>query len=395
MRALQKKKKRSFSGKARTKTERPFFRRVLYRVLLVVNILLGISLLMAYLAVHINPENFALPALFGLAYPYILLVNIIIIVIWIMLLRPEALISVVIIALGFGHFLNYMRLFKTKDAKEGTFKVMSYNVHMFNYFEGNKGAASQKNIMNFVRSQQPDILCMQEFFTRGNPSQAAPMVNSATGIEYNSHIKLLGSGKGIYYGVATFTKYPIVKKGEIIHPASSSLTIYTDVIIQKDTFRIYNNYLQSFRLRRMEKSFIEEITASSNRENEVRNISARLKKGFISRSIQAEVVKEHLRNSPYPVIVTGDFNDTPVSYVYGKIRKGLNDSFVNSGYGAGFTYKGNYPANRIDYILYDNALINNNFEVVRLKYSDHYPVMAYFRKNVRKEDSSSQDSLPK
>ena len=107
----------------------------------------------------------------------------------------------------------------------------------------------------------------------------------------------------------------------------------------------------------------------------------------MSRAHQAQVVKEHIRKSPYPVIVAGDFNDTPVSYAYRKIRKGLNDSFVNSGYGAGFTYKGNYPPNRIDYILYDNALVNSNFEIIRVRYSDHYPIIAYFRKNVRKEAS--------
>jgi endonuclease/exonuclease/phosphatase family metal-dependent hydrolase len=80
------------------------------------------------------------------------------------------------------------------------------------------------------------------------------------------------------------------------------------------------------------------------------------------------------------VIVAGDFNDTPVSYSYRKIRKGLNDAFVSSGYGAGFTYKGNYPPNRIDYILYDNALECRQFSITKVKYSDHYPISAYFRK---------------
>jgi endonuclease/exonuclease/phosphatase family metal-dependent hydrolase len=91
------------------------------------------------------------------------------------------------------------------------------------------------------------------------------------------------------------------------------------------------------------------------------------------------VVKGQINHSPYPVIVAGDFNDTPVSYSYRKIRKGLNDAFVNSGYGAGFTYKGNYPANRIDYILYDNALKCKYFDIIRVRFSDHYPIAAYFK----------------
>ena len=79
-------------------------------------------------------------------------------------------------------------------------------------------------------------------------------------------MKVIGSGKNRYYGIATFSRYPIIRKGEIIHPGSSSLSIYTDILIQKDTFRIYNNHLQSFRLKRMERSFIEEMTASNDKE---------------------------------------------------------------------------------------------------------------------------------
>jgi endonuclease/exonuclease/phosphatase family metal-dependent hydrolase len=132
----------------------------------------------------------------------------------------------------------------------------------------------------------------------------------------------------------------------------------------------------------MEKTFLEELASSQNNEtiDEVRTISKSLKKGFAKRSMQAELLKSYINGSPFPVIVAGDFNDTPVSYTYRTVRRGLNDSFVTSGYGAGFTYKGNYPPNRIDYILYDDKLVNTYFEIRRAKYSDHYPISAYFRK---------------
>lgn len=344
---------------------------------------------MAYIAVHINPVTFTLPAFFGLAYPYLLLINIILVIIWAMRLRFEAFISVAVILIGFNHFTNYIQLFRSRGTKEGTFSIMSYNVHMFNFFEGPKVTDSRKKIMEFVKQKKPDILCFQEFFITGNPKTAASVVNTATGMKYYSHVKVIGNGKDSYYGIATFSVYPIIRKGEIIHRGSSSMSIFSDVVINRDTLRIYNNHLQSFRLKRMERSFFEEMTSAEDNETltEVKNLSSRLKKGFINRATQAQALKEHVRNSPYPVIVAGDFNDTPVSYTYRKIRKGLNDSFVTSGYGAGFTYKGNYPPNRIDYILYDNALINNIFEILRVKYSDHYPVMSYFRKSTKKEAS--------
>jgi endonuclease/exonuclease/phosphatase family metal-dependent hydrolase len=356
-------------------------RKLLYKILLVVNLFFAFTLLFSYLAVHINPEDFALPAFFGLSYPYLILINIILVITWAMLLRFEALISVIVIAIGFNHFLNYIQLFKPSGNKDGTFKVMSYNVHLFNYYASKNSSGNEKKFLEFFKSQKPDILCLQEIYVTGQPALLEAAVKEALGGNYYSHIKILSSSKNRYYGIATFSRYPIIKKGEIIHPASSSLTIYTDVVIQKDTFRIYNNHLQSFRLKQMERSLIEEIIAENNETlGEVKSLSISLKKGFVRRALQSQVLKDHINQSKYPVIVLGDFNDTPVSYSYRKIRKGLNDSFVNSGYGAGFTYKGNYPANRIDYILYDNALINSVFEIKKIRYSDHYPIVAYFRK---------------
>jgi endonuclease/exonuclease/phosphatase family metal-dependent hydrolase len=132
----------------------------------------------------------------------------------------------------------------------------------------------------------------------------------------------------------------------------------------------------------MERSFIEDIALQEDTKTfgEMKVISSSLKNGFTRRAQQSELLKGQINLSKYPVIVAGDFNDTPVSYSYTRIRKGLNDAFVSSGYGAGFTYRGNYPANRIDYILYDDALECKYFDIMKVRYSDHYPVAAFFKK---------------
>jgi endonuclease/exonuclease/phosphatase family metal-dependent hydrolase len=358
-------------------------RKFLYKVLLGVNAVFAFALLLSYLAVHISPQNFALPALFGLAYPYLLLINIIIAITWAVLLKFEAFISVVVIAIGFTHLSNYIKFGKPSGKKDGTIKVMSYNLRLFNSFES-QNTSSEKKVLAFLKGQKPDILLLQELYVNGSPVQKDQDVKTALGGKYFSHMKVIGSGKNRYYGIATYSRYPIVRKGEIIHPGSSSLSIFTDIVIQNDTFRIFNNHLQSFRLKRMERSFLDEMVTPDDNEtlSQVKSLSISLKKGFIMRAHQAESVKAQVNHSPYPVIVAGDFNDTPVSYSYRKIRKGLNDSFVRSGYGAGFTYRGNYPANRIDYILYDNSLDSRYFEILKVRYSDHYPVAAYFKKRI-------------
>jgi endonuclease/exonuclease/phosphatase family metal-dependent hydrolase len=358
-------------------------KKLFHRIFLALNILFAIALVLSYLAVHINPDTFALPALFGLAYPYLLFINLIFALIWIVALRFEALISIAVIAAGITHLSNYIKFQKPSGDKTGTFRVQSYNVRLFNYFETWKNSISEKKILELLNNQQSDIICLQELYIIGNPELKEDAIKAALGGKYYSHFKVISTGKNRYYGIATFSKFPIVGKGDIVHAHSSSLSIYSDIVAGKDTFRIFNNHLQSFHLHRMERSFLNELTAASEDKetlSELRDISLSLRQGFIRRASQAQAVKARINVSPYPVIITGDFNDTPVSYSYRKIRKGLNDAFVSSGYGAGFTYKGNYPPNRIDYILYDNALECRQFDIVKVKYSDHYPIIAYFRK---------------
>lgn len=357
-------------------------KKLIYKIFLGANILVGLGLLMSYLAVIINPEVFALPALFGLAYPYLLLINVVFILGWAVLLKYEALISVVIIAAGINHFSNYLKLTRPSGDKTGTFSALSYNVRLFNYFEGRRTNNSERRIIDFLKVRQPDIICLQEIYINGNPASREADFLTALNGKYQSHMKFIAAGKNRYYGIATISKFPIVARGDLVHQGSSSLSIWTDVIVNNDTVRIFNNHLQSFKLQRVERSFLNELTdASDNNETfkEIRTISSSLKKGFVGRALQAQNVKAAVNKSPHPVIVAGDFNDTPVSYSYRKIRKGLNDSFLTSGYGAGFTYRGNYPPNRIDYILYGNTLNCRQFDIIKVRYSDHYPIIAYFK----------------
>lgn len=139
-------------------------RKVLYKILLVVNAFFAFALLISYLSVNINPDSFVFPAFFGLAYPYLLLINIILVIIWLFLLRFEALISIIIIAIGFTHFSNYIKLIKPAREKTNTFKVLSYNVRMFNYFENKNGTTSKKRYLNFSKPRNRIYSACRSFF---------------------------------------------------------------------------------------------------------------------------------------------------------------------------------------------------------------------------------------
>jgi endonuclease/exonuclease/phosphatase family metal-dependent hydrolase len=82
-------------------------------------------------------------------------------------------------------------------------------------------------------------------------------------------------------------------------------------------------------------------------------------------------VRELLEKSPYPLIVCGDFNDSPASYSYYTIKGKLKDSFKESGFGMSRTYIGKMPSFRIDYILHDAKWQSFDYKTNRLNFSDH------------------------
>jgi endonuclease/exonuclease/phosphatase family metal-dependent hydrolase len=289
-------------------------KKALHRILFISNLFIAAALLTAYLATIVSPARNVIPAFFGLAYPYLLLLNILMIIIWVMLLRFEAFISAVVIVIGINHFTNSIKLSNPKSDTSDSFQVISYNVHAFQMFNSDGDKSSENEIMNLLKEEDADIICLQEFFVIGNMAAKLRSINAALGKNYSSHLKTVRSRGNRAYGVIILSKYPIINRGEIVYAESSGFTIYADVLIDQDTFRIYNNHLQSFNLGNLETTLIEDVIRDEDAMVKLRNLYSTLKRGFVKRAHQAEELKEHINSSKYSVIVAGDFNDTPVSY---------------------------------------------------------------------------------
>jgi endonuclease/exonuclease/phosphatase family metal-dependent hydrolase len=348
----------------------------------------ALSLCLAYLSTIISPAKIWWLAFYGLAYPYLLIINLVFFVFWLFKLKKAVLISVLAILLGLPQMNNYIPVFgknkKRESAKDNSLeiKVLSYNVRAFNIYEWLNDPNTKKGIFNFVRSEHPDIICMQEFFTNANSNldpERIKQIFLETPYQHISYTLKTGNGTG--YGIATFSKYPIVNQGAIRFENSTNQTIFTDIVIDRDTIRVYNNHLQSVNFRSNNYSFIDSLSLKYDEKQlrEFQDISSKLKRAFIKRAEQASLVSVQIKNSPYPVIVCGDFNDTPVSYTYYKMKKGLYDAFVEAGEGIGSTYFGRMSF-RIDYILYSDDFKAIDFEKVETKLSDHYPIMSTLRK---------------
>ena len=341
------------------------------------------GLILAYLSVWIHPDKFWFPALFGLFFPYLLFFNLILLVFWAFYEKKKAILFGIVIILGWGHISNNVQLFgrSLKDGSNGnqagSIHVLTYNIRLFDYYLSDKPEEERTRIIEFIRSQDNDIVCLQEILTRNSPDDSQDHLVKSLSAYQHSYLNLRPSARNSrHFGLGIFSKYPIINKGEVSFENTYSQCIYVDLKIQSDTVRIYNSHLQSFQLGSDNLRVLTEFSNNLEEEtlDELQDISVRMKRAYIKRAGQAKSLSEHISDSPYPVVVCGDFNDTPVSYTYHRIRKGLKDAFVESGSGLGNTYVQIKPSYRIDYILHSPSFNSFNYTVHDQSNSDHYPI---------------------
>ena len=345
------------------------------------------------MSVYVNPSLFWPVAFFGLVYPFLLLANIFLMILWLVRLKKEFLISLIIILSGWGYLKRVVSFHWQSMDKEITetiidaggsdienktnIDLLSYNVRLFNIFNQLKEENAGRKTLELISKKKADLCCLQELYIDNKKGISLDELKKNLSSTPYSNIAWANKiGKKEYYGIATFSKFLMVNKGVIRYPNSYNISIYSDIVIAEDTLRIYNNHLQSVRFKKRNLDFLVNLDLQSEEETilELRDISSRLKNAYIKRAKQADILSEHIRNSPYPVIVCGDFNDTPVSYVYRKIKGDLNDAFTVSGRGLGNTYSGTFPKVRIDYIFFSDDFLVSNFQTTKEEYSDHYPV---------------------
>jgi endonuclease/exonuclease/phosphatase family metal-dependent hydrolase len=354
------------------------------RIIVFLNLAAAAGLLFSYLAPLVNPSKFFLPAFFGLGYPYLLAVNLIFLCIWVIYLRKEALISLVVILLGWNQLNNLIPLTgRQREVPENTdpnrlFSVMSYNVRGFDRYHWTKDPDTRLGIFNFIREQDPDIICFQEYYTYYYKGRTQDDIAGHLKSYPESAIHYTANTVGRNgYGIATYSKFPILKRSRIPFNSSTNAGMYTDLLVAGDTVRVFNVHLQSIRFRQENYDFIDtmRLSYSSEQIKGFRNIGSQLKAAFERRSEQADMISNYIKDSPHPVIVMGDFNDTPQSYAYRRIHKGLKDAFRKSGRGFGNSYKGELPSFRIDYIFVQDPLLPYRFKRIKTEYSDHFPII--------------------
>ena len=344
--------------------------RFIKNILLIVNLVAVAALLGCYFSQYIPPDKWWAPSVLGLFYPYLLAVNLFFIILWLIIKPRHIFYSLFVILAGWGVFSRFLQI-SGKTSPEADISVVSYNVKNFTGKGSNPSHELAEIIKGFLKENEPDIICLQEVKLRTN--KIFNLEATRGELPNIRHYQYARAGSTM--GSVTMTSYPIVKMEEIRFEKSGNIAICTDVVIRKDTVRIFNVHLQSYRIDPDRYSVIESPRISQGKEmREYKELALKYKKAMEMRAVQARLIRKKIEESPYPVIVCGDFNDTPSSYAYMKTKGNLRDAFVASGKGIGQTYVGKLPSFRIDYILHSRFFKSYNFTIHNIPYSDHLPI---------------------
>ena len=136
----------------------------LNKFILLLGMLCCISLLLSYLATHIDPNSAAWLAFFGLAYPILLFLNLLFLLYWTLKKHRQFWWFAIAILIGFGHHCRFVQVSTHSDATDESIKVMSYNVRLFDLYNWTENWQTKNQILGLIAEEDPDILCLQEFY---------------------------------------------------------------------------------------------------------------------------------------------------------------------------------------------------------------------------------------
>ena len=365
--------------------------RIVDTVLFIITLVCTVCLLAAYLAPYIDPAKTTLFSFAGLVFPILYVAEIILGLYWLVRWRRIAIVVCVVLIFGIGGARKFYRPdIKRSYGEHKPLKtevvVMTYNVMWMN----DELAAGDKTISEmigeFVIDNNVDILCMQEFY---HSKRLAPFDSLLVDLKYRYNRSYSGDDtdktmSGV--GMGIYSRYPIIDRGYMQNDAGRMHSQWVDLKIKRDTVRVINNHLQSTYVSGSEVDFFSSFSFSSASKvkEKARDVAKKLSENYIRRSIEARRIDSLKIITPYPVIVCGDFNDTPVSYSYHKISRGLSDAFVKRGSGGTGTFNGGFfNMFRIDFIMASEGININNYYSYDVVMSDHMPVAAGIEVDVR------------
>ncbi len=325
------------------------------KIILVINYIAALLLLLAFIAPYLPTDLIPFLSLSSLIFPYLVLFNIILAIYWLIHLKKYVFISLIVLLLNYNNLQAIYQWEGKHPIEPKGFSMMSYNVRLFNAYHWIKQKGIDVDISNYLKDQNPGILLLQEF---------KPDAKTDFSQYKYKHIVLKGTKRKA--GLAIFSHYKILQSGDLHFKDTYNNAIWSDLLIGKDTVRVYNIHLQSYQI----------VNPEDLVEQDKIKTGQKLQKVFVKQEKQAKIIEKHLAQTKHPVIIGGDFNNTAFSTPYHILKQDRTDAFVDAGEGFGITWRYKWLPLRIDFILTDPYKLEVlKFETLNhISYSDHYPI---------------------
>ncbi len=356
------------------------------KLMFLLAIVMAVGMFMGIRAGVSDPRQHMIIAFFGLAYPFFLLANVLILGYWILRTKwAIAIVTIFVIGYGGSTLIATFGFFgqkgETQKDDDSLIRIMTYNVHSFTPFGEKMTPEMKEKMLTVVSDQGPDVICFQEFYTREKGTyDIIDSLKRLLNIKYYFFVPTMKSEKEAI-GMAIFSRFPIKQQGRItFNGVTGNESIFVDVIVKNKVIRIYNVHLQSISFVKEDYNYLDKVTKEMDPEMSAsKRIARMLKDAFRKRSAQVDVMKSHMRTCKTPYVIAGDFNDTPASYAVTKMTDSLNNAFIKKGQGFGKTYNGKFPNFQIDYIATTKDIDVVNYQIIEAKLSDHFPVRSDLR----------------
>lgn len=346
---------------------------------LFLNALAVFALFGAFLAPMISPEKVPMFGFWGLVMPYLVIINFCFVLFWLFKAKFYFVISLVAIAISWSSVKTSFPYSRHNDeSAEANLSVLSYNVRVFDRYNWTKNESTPSNLLRFIREQDADVLCLQEFGSSKTKTTERFILNALGKYPYR-YIHYTPKSRSLKHrqGLAILSKYPLSHKGLKGDPSlKTGCSIYADVRVSDTYVRVVNAHYESISF--TGKYDLINALDAENYKSRIRGAVKSFNKTSINHASFSDQLRDVVSASEHPVILCADMNNSPVSYSYRVLSKELEDAYLKTGLGFGATYNGSYPFLRIDYVFHSEELTLVDYKRHRVKHSDHYPIVTHF-----------------
>lgn len=330
-------------------------------------------LILSYLSLYVNPAKAWFMTVFGLLFIFFFLANLVLLL-WAAKRRSKAFVIPFLALLPSLFLLGRYVQFNgpgEPDA-EDSIKVVSYNLGAFTMYPEHSRIKSEDqcrdSVLSYLRRTDADIICLQEFHSGNDISVKEILQKAMPGYEVEYYTAVGSQGSS---GNVILSRFPVIRKDKFNFEESANLALYADIDTGNGVLRVYNCHFESYSI-----SVPRLLKGMADKDEEMmQEAEKKIRTSITKRPEQVDIVLNDIKNSPVESIITGDFNDTPMSYTYTRLKQGRKDSFIEAGRGLGGTYSILWPFIRIDYILFPKRYDAVYHKVQRERFSDHYPII--------------------